>query len=757
MMAVLLLVAFAAMAAPPLPEPAETLFADPDTTVTDTDSASASLADSLSAPIPAPSAAGHAVDSTVLKLEKVTVTGNRKPDYSRNAALDATVVELKAKHNAPTELKEAIQAAPGMHIRQNGGIGSDFDLNINGLQGKAIRVFLDGVPLDARSAALALSTLSVEDLDRVELYKGVLPAEMGSDALGGGLNLVTRSIRRDAVETSYQTGSFGELRLQGRIHKKLGEHAFLRLEGGWGQAENDFPVEVLAMDPVTRKQVNQTVDRFHDGYGLTNFEGRLGSQRIPVLGGLEAGLKWHAWDREYQHGASAFAPYGKVEGRVRELSPKLEWSRAWMGEMLAAQFRTDYSWSRSARVDTSSLQFFWDGKSQASARDGGEVDPAYKSLAEIQSHTVSTRTSLRFNLDSSRALVLNHVWLGLERYGEDPLGERLRDGTDPLTIPGIYHRHFSTLAWQSRQAGMVPGYELMAKHYAYMLEGPEADFGYWSGDIIDQGGSYFGGAAAVKRSLAGALTVRLAYERGLRFPDQDEILGDGFFQLANYHLAPEHSHNLNLGTAWTNGLKGKGRLSADVNLFARLQRDLIVIRPQGFIFSIHRNEDKAQSLGAEWALGWQPWQGGRVDLNATHQDIRKKSYADPAEKYLLDSRIPNIPFFFGNLALGHQFKSLLASTDGLEFSWNARYVHDFLLYPIPKSREGRFFWRKPDVKTEYLIPAQLTQNLGLTYHFPGRWLSLGTEVRNVFDEVVYDNFRVPKPGRSFHAKLGLKH
>jgi hypothetical protein len=142
--------------------PAEPRLTEPDTIFTSADSAYVSQGDSAKAPMPGTLSTGHVGDTAIRKLEKVTVTARLKPDSTRNPALDATVVELKAKHSAPADLKEAIQAAPGMHIRQNGGVGCDFDLNINGLQGKAIRVFLDGVPLDARSAALALSTLSVE-------------------------------------------------------------------------------------------------------------------------------------------------------------------------------------------------------------------------------------------------------------------------------------------------------------------------------------------------------------------------------------------------------------------------------------------------------------------------------------------------------------------------------------------------------------------------------------------------------------------
>jgi TonB dependent receptor len=77
--------------------------------------------------------------------------------------------------------------------------------------------------------------------------------------------------------------------------------------------------------------------------------------------------------------------------------------------------------------------------------------------------------------------------------------------------------------------------------------------------------------------------------------------------------------------------------------------------------------------------------------------------------------------------------------------------------PSPAESEGSFFWQTPEVKTEYIIPSQFLHTLGVTYSLPGKALSLGLECRNAFDAAAYDNFRVPRPGRSIHAKLGVQY
>ena len=51
------------------------------------------------------------------------------------------------------------------------------------------------------------------------------------------------------------------------------------------------------------------------------------------------------------------------------------------------------------------------------------------------------------------------------------------------------------------------------------------------------------------------------------------------------------------------------------------------------------------------------------------------------------------------------------------------------------------------------IPLQLQQDLGLSYAFPNKKLVASFDIKNIFDEAVYDNLSVQKPGRAFYFKL----
>ena len=74
-----------------------------------------------------------------------------------------------------------------------------------------VAVFVDGVPLSRGSqSAVDLSQLPLDGLERVEVYRGVAPLELGSETLGGAINLVTRRGQGPpSAWLSLGSGSFG--------------------------------------------------------------------------------------------------------------------------------------------------------------------------------------------------------------------------------------------------------------------------------------------------------------------------------------------------------------------------------------------------------------------------------------------------------------------------------------------------------------------------------------------------------------------
>lgn len=48
------------------------------------------------------------------------------------------------------------------------------------------------MPLDTKGSGVSLANLPINIIDRIEIYKGVVPASLGTDALGGAINIITK-------------------------------------------------------------------------------------------------------------------------------------------------------------------------------------------------------------------------------------------------------------------------------------------------------------------------------------------------------------------------------------------------------------------------------------------------------------------------------------------------------------------------------------------------------------------------------------
>ena len=60
----------------------------------------------------------------------------------------------------------------------------------------------------AKGESFSLENIPASIVDRVEVYKGVVPAYLGGDALGGAINIVTNESKKNYYDISYRVGSF---------------------------------------------------------------------------------------------------------------------------------------------------------------------------------------------------------------------------------------------------------------------------------------------------------------------------------------------------------------------------------------------------------------------------------------------------------------------------------------------------------------------------------------------------------------------
>jgi hypothetical protein len=128
--------------------------------------------------------------------------------------------------------------------------------------------------------------------------------------------------------------------------------------------------------------------------------------------------------------------------------------------------------------------------------------------------------------------------------------------------------------------------------------------------------------------------------------------------------------------------------------------------------------------------------------NITYQNIRNMERYDiyGREYIYYKDRMPNVPYLFGNIDASYNIRNFISKKNLLSLGYNMRYVHSFY-------RD----WQSEGA--DIIIPGQLSHDLNLTCAFDNGRYNVSFEVRNVADEILYDNYSLQKPGRSFMIKI----
>ncbi|MEC3881256.1 TonB-dependent receptor plug domain-containing protein [Parapedobacter sp. 10938] len=143
-----------------------------------------------------------------VSLDEVDVVGKTQVQALRETGFSVESVETADFQNQSIQLNRVLDWTPGVRVRQEGGMGSNYKYSLHGMSGNAVTFFIDGIPMEYFGSSYTINNLPVSLIKRIDVYKGVVPVDLGSDALGGAINVVSDAGRKNFLETSYGYGSF---------------------------------------------------------------------------------------------------------------------------------------------------------------------------------------------------------------------------------------------------------------------------------------------------------------------------------------------------------------------------------------------------------------------------------------------------------------------------------------------------------------------------------------------------------------------
>ena len=212
-------------------------------------------------------------------LPAVVVTATRTPTRIDQALAHVTVIgRAEIERAAGGTLAELLGAQPDVQFSSNGGIGKTSNVFLRGLEARHTLLLVDGVRLSSATVGTpSFDNLPLEDIERIEIVRGPLSGLYGSDAVGGVIQVFTRS---------------GRAGLHGRASLTLGSDQYRQLAGGLQFGQGAFTGAVQLQHARSRgfSSTNPraqfgSFDPDRDGFEQDSLSGHLG---------LQLGAGWRA-------------------------------------------------------------------------------------------------------------------------------------------------------------------------------------------------------------------------------------------------------------------------------------------------------------------------------------------------------------------------------------------------------------------------------------------------------------------------------
>ena len=690
-------------------------------------------------------------------LDEVTVVGKTEAQEIKETGFSVESVETRALQNQSVQINRILDWTPGVRVRQEGGIGSNYSYSLHGMSGNAVTFFIDGIPMEYFGSSYTINNLPVALIKRIDIYKGVVPVDLGSDALGGAINVVSDTKSKKFLEAGYSFGSFNthQALLHGQ-YTDSASHFTARFSGFYTYSDNNYKVWGRGVNYADASTGFKAVE-----FTRENPATRFNDQFETLNGKLDIGFTDKKWADQFfisllastqtkgiQTGQTMATVYGKLHNKELLLMPHVSYRKENLfARGLNLSLFTGYSNREGQTVDTTMAFYNWKGQTTPHEQGGGEIARNGKSLFTMYEESWIGRVNLTYELPADFKIGFNYFNSAAKRHGEDPYVSAFRV---PLIAPQNIGRQFAGLSLETKKLDEKLYFNTFIKWYDFKTTSNKLEYFLVDGTPratavpIKNNKTNWGGGIAASYKIYPFFLTKFSIEQATRLPTPTEALGNGVLVVNNPNIKPEQSLNMNLGMTWGRIPVGRRQnLTLIAGVFYRDTKNLL-------IYKIAKDdgmyENVAQTLGkgieAEVIYDLNHWL--KVNANATWLDIRNNQRLDKGvPNVLYGDRLRNTPYLLGNAGASVSLPDVIQKKSKLFAYLHANYLHEFYLnWPSLGSKD-----------TKNMIPSQLIFDLGLGYTFPGRHLSLAFDLSNFTDTQAYDNFLLQKPGRAGFIKV----
>lgn len=179
----------------------------------------------------APIAALDAAAQATTEVAELVVTANRIPTEASRVGSSVSIIDAaEIERRQQVQVLDMLKRVPGVSISRNGGFGATSTLRLRGSEAGMVKVLVDGVEVNDAAGAnneFDFNSLLTVDIEKIEVLKGPQSALYGNDAMGGVINIITRSGDGAPRFTALaEAGSYGTFRQQAGVSGRTGNTSF---------------------------------------------------------------------------------------------------------------------------------------------------------------------------------------------------------------------------------------------------------------------------------------------------------------------------------------------------------------------------------------------------------------------------------------------------------------------------------------------------------------------------------------------------
>ncbi len=615
------------------------------------------------------------------------------PEAAHDSIAFTSVITADDLKGRRTNVAEALQDLAGVAIKQRGGLDDFATVSIRGSTSEQVAVYVDGILQNQGiGGSPNVAAVPTDQIERIEVYRGVAPARFGSSSIGGVVNIVTKrgkNKRETLLAQSYGSfntyeGSLFQSQTIQPFHYNVG-YTFTHSNGDFTYRDDNGTPFNPNDDRLVKRRNNQ-FDRHNLLTGLT--------WKSPSVEGLEVSFQnqFFREDRGIPGLATLTSDTANLSTTRDSVSVEVTKRGLWKG------------------FDLSLIPYFQFQKQQFADPDGD----IGLGIQDNDNDTFQYGTRVEGQL-----LTGSHQKLGtyLEYRGEQflPVDFTKTPSAGPHSV-----RNSASLSLEDEivlwDEKIVLNPSLRTEHIFDSQAGsPSTTRHPVSGKI---------GIKYQPMGPEGTVVLKTNFSRSYRIPAFSELFGDRGTFVGNPNLKPEKGWNWDIGAAIR-----KDPVRVEVSYYLNTITDLIQFLQTSQFTVQAQNLNSARIQGAEATVAatglW-----NHLDLSANYTFQWAKD----------TSGLPGLngKFLPGRPIHAASGRAILRNAWGRVFGDLTFLDHNFL-----------------DTQNVLRVDHRLLLTAGASATFLKRFTT-SFEAKNLLNERVSDIVGFPLPGRSYYGKLEVK-